>query len=106
MLNRKKRIDALSKEIEEFEEAEQLEILEKKLARLKQSKSRTLADGTKIEMRKPTLLDLKQMEEGKTDAEKELILFRNLSGKTEEQINALSTDDYAIYQKILQNFMS
>lgn len=96
----------LEKEVQALEEEVQREALEKRLARLKRVKSLTLSNGKKAEMRKPTVLDMRLSEEGKTPAEVELILMRNLTGLSQDELDKLDADDYAIYQGLLQGFLS
>ncbi|DAB40813.1 MAG TPA: hypothetical protein CFH81_00455 [Sulfurovum sp. UBA12169] len=101
-----KTLEALEKEVAELEEAAQRKALEKRLEQLKRADSNILSNGKTAKMRKPTVRDMKLSNEGNTDAGKELILMRNLTELTEEELYALDIEDYAIYQMMLQGFLS
>jgi hypothetical protein len=58
-----------------------------------------LSDGRIVKMRKPKVKDSRAVSDRKDEADKEIALFANLTGLSEEEIGELYLTDYALLQE-------
>ena len=65
-----------------------------------------LKDGSKIEIRKPKVKDIRLVKHIKDDEERELNLIMNLAMKTESDIDDMDFADYQRLQSGLASFLS
>ena len=65
----------------------------------------TLSDGTVITMRKPTLRDIKAINNIEDPLVKESTLIANLSGKTMRELDDMGFDDYSLLSAEINNFL-
>ena len=65
----------------------------------------TLSDGTVITMRKPTLRDIKAINNIEDPLVKESTLIANLSGKTMGELDDMGFDDYSLLSAEINSFL-
>ena len=65
----------------------------------------TLSDGTVITMRKPTLRDIKAINNIEDPLVKESTLIANLSGKTMRELDDMGFDDYSLLSAEINSFL-
>lgn len=100
-----KTLEELEAEAQALEDARKRKALEKRIANLKKEDDYSLSDDTEVVMRAPKPRDMKYSDEGKNDAEKEQRLISNLTGKTIDELDDLSMEDYGAYQRKLKSFL-
>jgi len=65
-----------------------------------------LSDGTKVEMRKPKVRDMRAVDNITNEMEREIKLFANLTGLSVDKIEDMYMDDYAKLQEAYLGLVS
>ncbi len=102
----KTELELAEEKLKKLQEAKRLKEVQQEIEELEKADDFTLSDGSQVEMRKPTPLDIKNMQKEKTEADQEYRIIGDLCSLTKEDLNNMDLDDYKVYQKKLATFLS
>lgn len=65
----------------------------------------TLSDGSVVKVAKPTLLQIRAVNKIEDETEQEVIMVSNITGKNEDELNAMPYDDYVLLANKANTFL-